>query len=110
MNIIKFLVNGSAPDPYIVTFTKENGKLNAFCTCPAGKNGQCCKHRRNILSGNTKLIESNNHEQVTIIQSWLLGSDLEKALIELEESESKFDYAKKRLSAARKNAAKVMRS
>lgn len=109
MNVLEFLVKGSARKPYLVTFTKENGNLNAFCTCPAGENGQYCKHRFGILSGSTKCIESNNSEQVTVVQSWLQGSDLELALIELAESEHEYDRVKKRLSSAKKNVAKAMR-
>lgn len=110
MNVIEFLVKGSALEPYRVTFTKENDNLNAFCTCPAGENGQYCKHRFGILSGGTKFIESNNLEKVAVVQSWLPGSDLEEVLMELAESEHEYDHAKKRLSAAKKNVAKAMRA
>lgn len=110
MNVIEFLVKGSAPEPYRVTFTKENDNLNAYCTCPAGENGQYCKHRLGILSGSIILIESKNKEQVTVVQSWLPGSDLEEALMELAAAEHEHDHAKKRLSIAKKNMAKAMMS
>jgi len=110
MNVIKFLVQGSAPEPYQITFTKTQNNLNAFCTCPAGENGQYCKHRFGILSGNTKAIVSENQNDVAIIQSWLPGSDVEKALIEMTEAEHECDLAKKRLSLAKQIVAKSMRS
>jgi len=110
MDVIKFLVQGSAPAPYRVTFTKTKTNLNAFCTCPAGDNGQYCKHRFGILSGSTKSIVSDNQNEVTIVQSWLPGSDVGKSLIEMTEAEHECDLAKKRLSLAKKKVAKAMRS
>ncbi len=110
MEPIKFLVQGSAPEPYQVTFTKTKNNLNAFCTCPAGDNGQYCKHRFSILSGSTTSIVSHNHDEVVLIQSWLPGSDVEKALKEVTEAEHECDLAKKRLSLAKKKVAKAMRS
>jgi uncharacterized Zn finger protein len=45
MEEICFLVQGSAEEPYKVTFRKKGNNLSAYCTCPAGENGQYCKHR-----------------------------------------------------------------
>lgn len=110
MKTIEFLVKGSSPDPYHVTFTKDGDNLNAFCTCPAGENGQYCKHRFSILSGSENSVVSENKEQVATVQSWLPGSDLEVALMDLAEAEHEYDHAKKHLSKAKKNVAKAMRS
>lgn len=53
MEDICFLVQGSAEEPYKVTFKKNGSNLSAYCTCPAGENCQFCKHRfRMALSGN----------------------------------------------------------
>lgn len=49
MNQIKFLVIGSSENPYEVNFIRRGNNLSAHCTCPAGENGQYCKHRfRNL--------------------------------------------------------------
>jgi hypothetical protein len=45
MEEARFLVQGSAPSPCKVVFVKEDKNLTATCTCPAGQNGQYCKHR-----------------------------------------------------------------
>lgn len=110
MNKLEFLVKGSRPEPYHVTFTKDGDNLNAFCTCPAGENGQYCKHRFSILAGSKKSILSDNANDVSVVQSWLPGSDLELAFSELAEAEHVYDHAKRRLSLAKKNVAKAMRS
>lgn len=109
MESIIFKVKGSSSEPYEVTFTKNGNNVNAFCTCPAGENGQYCKHRFSIMAGDSEAVISSNGHQVIIVKSWLLGSDLEKAMLELAEAEHECDKAKKRLAAAKKNVAIAMR-
>jgi uncharacterized Zn finger protein len=109
MKKIEFLVQGSAPDPYRVTFIDDEKNMNALCTCPAGKNGQNCKHRLAILSGDTKAIISKNEDQVVTIRDWVLGTDIERALIELSQAEQEHEGAKKRLTIAKKKFSQVMR-
>ena len=110
MESIEFMVQGSALEPYHVVFTKEGNNLNAYCTCLAGENDLYCKHRFNILDGKTKAIVSNNLDQVPIIQSWLPGSDVEKALNLLGQAEKEYALAKKRVSEAKKNVARATRT
>lgn len=110
MQEILFEVQGSASEPYTVVFMKHSdNNLSAFCTCPAGENGQYCKHRFNILDGQTKGIISNNLDDVKIIQSWLPGSDIEEALIKMRELEVELEKVKKALSTAKKEVARAMR-
>ncbi len=76
--IIDFLVQGSAKEPYKVTFVEQEefGKKHyaAFCTCKAGQMGQVCKHRMNIFLGNPKGIVSNNLQDVETLSTWYKGS------------------------------------
>lgn len=109
-NKITFLVQGSAEYPYEVLFVKRSEtNLSAYCTCPAGENGQYCKHRFNILDGITKGIISNNLQDVSIVQSWLPGSDVELALIKMRKLIAEEEELKKAVSAAKKDVAKAMR-
>ena len=110
MNKLEFLVQGSADDPYEVTFTKEGNNLNAYCTCPAGENGQYCKHRFGILDGSTKGIVSGNESQVPKVVGWLVGTDVEAAIREMRKAEKEYEAAKKNLSAVKIVVAKAMRS
>lgn len=109
MEEVIFRVKGSSPEPYKVTFTKIKNNINAFCTCPAGQNGQYCKHRFAIMAGDNNAVVSPNKEKVMVVKSWLPGSDLEEALMELAEAEHEHDKAKKRLTAAKKSIARAMR-
>ncbi|MGB4335971.1 MAG: SWIM zinc finger family protein [Chromatiaceae bacterium] len=110
MKEISFKVQGSAPEPYGVVFAKRSDtNLSAYCSCPAGENGQYCKHRFNIFDGITKGIVSDNLEDVKVVQSWLSGTDVEVALIKMRELEAEAARINKELSAAKKIVAKSMR-
>ena len=106
---LNFLVQGSAQEPYQVSFLKDQNNLNVYCTCPAGVLGQFCKHKFNILEGSTNAVVSDNVDDVEIVANWLAGSDVETALIALYEVQFELSKLKKRLSLARKEVARVMR-
>ena len=108
-NEIKFIIQGSAPEPYNVLFKKNGTNLTASCTCPAGIIGQYCKHRIRIILGDPSGIISNNLSEVSEIQNWLCGSDVEKALYLLREAEQQFEEAKKQVSLSKKRLARVLR-
>jgi hypothetical protein len=109
MNEIVFSVQGSAPEPYEVRFIRrEGGDLTATCTCPAGAMGQYCKHRFSILSGSTTGIVGEKAGDVATVASWLSGSDVEKALLALDQAERELEAAKKRVSVAKKLVANAM--
>lgn len=110
MEEIIFEVQGSAPEPYQVSFVRRSeANLSAYCTCAAGENGQYCKHRFTIMDGNRKGIVSSNADDVKIIQSWLIGTDIEKAIIRVRDIEKEAEKIKKELTLAKKNLAKSMR-
>jgi hypothetical protein len=108
MEEIRFTVQGSAEEPYMVTFHKKGNNLSAYCTCPAGENGQYCKHRLRILGGCNDGIVSDNKEEVVIVKSWLAGTDVEAALLEVTEKERIFEKVRKDLSIAKKKLSRVM--
>ena len=110
MQKISFEVQGSAAEPYRVVFVKKSEtNLSAYCSCPAGENGQYCKHRFSILAGLTKGIVSDNLEDVKIVQSWLPGTDVDEAIQKMRALEFEAAKIKKELSAAKKAVAKAMR-
>ena len=109
MEEIHFAVQGSAQEPYKVTFRKKGNNLSAYCTCPAGENGQYCKHRLRILGGCDDKIVSDNKKDVVIVKAWLAGTDVEVALMAVLDAEKQCEKAKLELSAAKKRLAKAFR-
>ena len=105
-----FLVKGSTPEPYEVTFIKDGDSLTALCTCPAGQFGNFCKHRISILDGNAGAIVSENADQVTTIVDWLQGTDVAAALADFREIEQRANVPKSEVSAAKRKLARAMNS
>jgi len=111
MEEIEFDVQGSAVAPYSVVFSKKSDvKFSVSCSCPAGVFGKYCKHRVSILDGDTKGIVSDNLEQVELVQSWIKGTDIERALIQIKELDIKAAQIKKELAASKKLVAKSMKA
>jgi len=110
MNFVIFLVQGSQSEPYKVTFKKDGNNLSGFCTCPAGDNGQYCKHRFNILGGLTEGIVSGNEADVQLVAAWLPGTDVEAAMNAVMDAEEKCELAKRELSSAKKRLTEAFRN
>lgn len=109
MESIEFLVSGSAPEPYRVSFHREGGKLTAFCTCQAGLNGQACKHRLDILAGAVDGLPEGSGPDVRAVCAWLQGTALQQAVQQVQALEAEMDAVKRRLAVAKKGLAVTMR-
>lgn len=110
MEEIVFEVQGSALKPYRVVFVRRSQtNMSAYCFCPAGENGQYCKHRIAILDGTEKDFFSANPDDVKIVQSWLSGTDIETALLKMRVLQKQSEQIKRELSSAKNELAKAMR-
>jgi hypothetical protein len=101
---LEFLVQGSDPNPYKVTFIKDQDDIKATCTCKAGIIGILCKHRLSLLDGDKSALVSDNSDQLLDVASWLSGSNLAAAISEVVCLESE----KKKIEAKIKRAKKII--
>ena len=108
MTTIKFSVQGSSVEPYEVTFHFDGNNCHALCTCQAGKNGQLCKHRENVLKGSTSGIVSNNHVEVNQIKQLFKGTLLESKFTQFAEEESQLEMLKKKIATTKKELTRIM--
>ncbi len=108
METIIFKVQGSASEPYTVLFKRSGTNFTAHCSCPAGKVGQYCKHRINILDGKSTGIVSGNESDIQTIMLWLKGTDVELALNQVREMEEKLESMKKQLDGFKKKLARAL--
>lgn len=107
--IATFLVSGSGPKPYQVEFVKDGGGLKAYCNCLAGSHGSHCKHRINILIGDSNGIVSDVDDKFGLIADWLSGTGLESALEEFLSAQKEKPLNKTRLTQAKRLISKYMR-
>ena len=108
MEMLSFLVRGSAAETYEVKLRKDGNNLTALCSCPAGRLGQYCKHRFQILEGEATDIVSDNQSDVSIVKEWLRGTDVEYALQDLRDAEKAAEMANKNLSEAKRKLATAL--
>jgi uncharacterized Zn finger protein len=97
---------------YSVVFIKHSDNLKAFCNCPAGMAHQYCKHRFALMQGDNSRVISDNKDEVMRIPELLKGTDVEKALNDLNEAEILYEEqikaAKKALIYKKKALARAM--
>jgi hypothetical protein len=105
---VHFLVQGSAPEPYVVTFERQDAQLRCVCSCDAGVKGMHCKHRLNILAGQVEGIVSPNSGDVPHVTTMLEGTLLAAALADVAAADAALDRAKKDAAAARKKLGRLM--
>lgn len=103
-----FQVQGSQQDPYEVIIERNRSNLTALCTCPAGQNGMYCKHRFEILEGNSDRIISGNKADVSKVVEWLHGTDIEQSMHEVKIMEAIVEKNKRELKKLKKKLARSM--
>ncbi len=106
--ILHFLIQGSQPDPYVVTFQRHNRQVIAKCTCLAGENGQVCKHRLSLMEGDFRQVLSFDEVDRDRLIVMLADSELEEQyqayLAAIDENEA----ATKRMKDRKKSLAMLM--
>jgi hypothetical protein len=108
MERMDFMVQGGEIEPYRVTLEKSGSNLNAYCTCAAGSNGQYCKHRFRILSGNPEGLVDPDLDRLRAAVDWLVDTDVGIALSALVKAEDDFNSAKKELARTKKLLAQAL--
>ena len=106
--MIVFKVQGSAPEPYNVSFAKNENNMTAHCTCPAGNVGQYCKHRLAILRGENPGVVSGNESEINTVLAWLKNTDVEQALADYDEAERRVQDANAKLAKSKKRLARAL--
>ncbi len=109
MQELVFQIQGSAPEPYEVRIVRREGNnLSAYCTCPAADSGKHCKHRVGILTGKPEGIVGKRDIDISTVQSWVRGTDIENVLHELQKAEDHLESIKNEVARLKKTLAKVM--
>lgn len=110
MEQLSIRVKGSSADPYETIFIKDGESLTALCDCPAGSFNNVCKHRVNILDGDTSAVLEEDTAKVQQVVEWLVGTDVEAALRELRDIEARKDVPKEEVVTAKRKLARAMNS
>lgn len=101
-----FTVRGSSGN-YTVTIDRNGNNLIATCSCNAAKNGMACKHRLDIIKGNTANVIANN-ENLAYIQPFITDTTEFILLNEITELESRAEEIKKQVADKKKLLSKIL--
>lgn len=80
-DVLIFKYQGSAAEPYTVAFSRQADTLNAICSCPAGANGQLCKHVLSLLQGNAARFADRDEKALAELRALRVGTVAEQALM-----------------------------
>lgn len=105
---LNFAVQGSADEPYLVTFRRDGDNLTATCSCRAGELGQLCKHRVQLINGDVSDLVSDNEPEVDEIAGLIAGTGVSAALDALRAAEQAEKDAKREVANRKKALARVM--
>lgn len=106
---LDFEVTGSRGDPYQITFEKISNTLRAFCSCKAGQNGQFCKHRESLMSGDVSNLISDNSDDVCRLHALMAETDINTAFNEFVAAKRQTEIADEAYRNARKALARAMK-
>ena len=105
---LRFRVRSSSGDGlYDVVAIVTGGGLRISCTCPAGENGQHCKHRIALIEGDGKALAPNS-DTLPALKALLAGSPILPALAELRRAEREAESLKRQVAAAKTALARAM--
>lgn len=109
MDTFKFNVQSSdvKKEPYEVQFFMVDGVFSGSCECGAGKNGQACGHRIDVLEGKKKPVDYSEKELQTVLQ-WYLNSDLKVKVSERNTLEEDLAILKKKVESVKKEISKLL--
>lgn len=106
---MRFVMRSSSTDGiYEIVAARADGLLRMKCDCPAGENGQHCKHRIALLSGGADQIADADAANVAVLRTWLAGTPLENVLADFLACEREMEDLKVRQKAIKRRLASAM--
>lgn len=101
MTRLNFQVRSSSSNEiYDIRVLAFDGGLTMTCTCPAGTNGQHCKHRIGILDGDISALALGSAEDVAHVARLMPGTALEAAYHAKLNADLEVDAAKRKAKKA----------
>jgi hypothetical protein len=78
------------------------------CECAAGENGQICKHRLGLLTGDFRMLERGRTQDIEVVRTWFFGSGLQETIAEISRLEHEMQKMKGHIAEAKKQIARIM--
>lgn len=105
---MQFIVRSSSSgEEYEIRVFQGTAGVGIACTCMAGSNGQICKHRLALISGDSTAVIRASHS-VDDLTAMLDGGTIAAALAQMRAQEAVVAREQAKLKALKKVAARAM--
>lgn len=92
----------SQPEPYTVLFKVHGGLLTILCECPAGENGQLCRHVLGLVSHDVSILfDPQERALLPLLDELVNPAGMPALLDELRRAETALKKATKELKSVR---------
>jgi uncharacterized Zn finger protein len=110
MEAITLKAKSSAGDFYQVVIKLKDQLLRLKCDCVAGKFGQLCKHKLDLLKGESQaLYDLEEMPQLNLALVWIQASTYPNLIDRLTEAEARLNEQKQVVKAIRKELEMAMK-
>ena len=104
MRTIVLKARSSIEIPYDVTFLEQDGRLRVTCTCNAGIMHTLCKHRIELIAGDTSRLHAKPTDAVwQSIVALVEAYGLNNLMKELQSAQAAMEEAKVRVKSLREH-------
>jgi len=95
---------------YSVNFVYDGGLLTVFCNCPAGESGKFCKHKWQLLSGNSEMLyDPAEIETLQTVHAWAVERNYEQLYKKVNELNEKIEEFKKEITDEKRQVERKFR-
>lgn len=105
---MQFIVQSrSSGEEYEILLLKGPKSIALHCSCPAGANGQHCKHRVALIDGDDADVISSSHTVEDLIAA-IAGSEIETLVARMRKQEAVVADAQAELKKLKKALGRAM--
>ncbi|MBE6442289.1 MAG: hypothetical protein E7022_08200 [Desulfovibrio desulfuricans] len=102
-----FTVSGDSGHDYELSIGHSEDGMYFRCSCPAGQNGQLCKHRLRILQGDDSAMYYTDENTMLLLNNFRSLPEIKSILAKKYEIEQEQERLKKELNKLKKKMGRI---
>ena len=100
MKQIHLHAKSGSEDPYVVTFTEDEGKVSILCSCPDGAQGLVCEHKIRLAANDHLMLPSPVQvKDLNEAHIWVIQSPISDLVLRLYETQGEGEQQEKEVQA-----------
>jgi hypothetical protein len=95
MKVVIRAMSSSGEGTYNVEFSNDGGKVTAFCDCSAGIHAKFCKHKWELMNGDSSMLaDSAEQRSLDTVVGWIASSSFKEIYKKVNELEKQMESIK----------------